>query len=180
MSDHEKTPGCMKISQEQRDSLFVAAMLLIQGERVIDVPNDGKWLFAMSTVATVAIEDYVGHAMDLDEVSECGTAGCIHGLVNQIEVYAGRPDTWGDEEHRGHSLRGTHSFHSPRFIGYGEPCRYLFYPNSKQWAGELRQITPRMAAIAIFQFLGGNDYPSYRQIRDGLSLADAAMDGPIV
>lgn len=158
-----------KLSSDQRQSLFTAAMLLLQGEKVIRVPHDGTWLFNMNMVAT---------GNDCARVSKaengCGTVGCIHGLVNMIEVSAGRWDTWNStlDGHYNERTRKSEPLHRPRYADYGHPCRLLFYPNNASWNRTLGDITPKMAGIAILQFLGGNDEPNYRKIEDMLEVAD--------
>lgn len=151
-----QAPLHTKLTLQQRNSLMWAASLLILGEPRIDVPNDGRWLFNMNTVANRATME-----------PTCGTVGCIHGLVNMIEVAAERPETWDDVAQ---NVGLAWETHRPVHAARDHPCRKLFYPGYEQWKHSLVHVTPQMAAVAIYQFLGGNDAPSYIQIAKDLNV----------
>lgn len=129
--------ACKELTPNQISSLETAKVLLSYAEVMepIKVPGDGIFQFDMGTVL---------------KETDCGTAGCILGLVIKIEEAQGRSNTWALEEITCSLLEDDH------------PAQHLFFPDAGH-TGHLSfaDVTPHMAAHAIEEFLAGVDKPFF-------------------
>lgn len=133
------TPKRLKITAGEHKWLIATADLLykMNPEQKVKIPNDGVFMFDMSTVA---------RAIWTRTNTVCGTAGCILGCARILAVAGGDMVTWRDSFYAcDHSKALTCLFYPLlhpllHVRGYGVRDGYDY-------------VTPRIAANATYRFL---------------------------
>lgn len=162
-------PRYLELTPQQRADLRLAAELLVNmtKDEVIKVPNDGLFRFNMNVVLDKTSDVHRSRYTGVG-TQECGTAGCILGLVDLIAITDGRPDTWavpGDLD-RDTGTRPMVRPHEGR-VSPDHPCYKLFYPG---WNTSCNKVEPKTAAVAITKYLTGDDRPDFVTIQEELNL----------
>ncbi len=133
-----KTAKKLGITRAERKYLIKAARLLstMRKDQKVTIPGDGVFKFDMRYI-TSPIGNHWEKACDIPGTYECGTAGCMAGLMHIMSHVDGSP-VWDGRQ-------------CPLFVS---PALYpLFYPEFYPDMVFYDDVTPKVAARAALRFL---------------------------